>query len=1629
MRTNYLFVKRSLFAAFASLMLLTAQNAVAYTYTALDGTGGTGNEGYAKLVDGDIKTKMGQSYTTGATEAYVIFKSDVAIVPTNYFLVTANDTGSSPERNWQSWRIYGANFPSDIDATRDAHGWVKVDEKYGEMLPAANFTPADFECSENNTEAYKYFMVEVTAAVSMEDVYLQMAEFGWGTSDEFFGTADLTYTVLDGTHNGTGGEDLPKLFDGDYNSKWGLGFVPGTPEYAIIKASRSVAPTYYCLVTGGDNASYPGRNWKSWAIYGMNAASDADVAEASDAWVLLDERIDVSGDIMVDKNKFEIYFEFNQGVTEKFQYFKIVITDRQAGEGFMQMSEFFMGDASSLKNACEKHANEVMVDGSQPCDRAAYNTLVEMTEKIKNASSVFEMNELYQEAVVQQAVVKASVNAYADYVQLVSQMRNHFENHTCITGEGKTIIGNYLNTNAAPNDTYPNGTYQYIIENCPLTTDGINEEAIFVNMMLEKYASDLTDGAIDVTYEVIGGDPGFNDQESCFSLFDGDDYTKWCTPGADHHYIIFKTSEPICPTYYRLFTSGDTGTYTERNWVTWTIYGANFTTDTDWEDMLDWDGWVAIDRKENIGSDLIAAASNTASFLFMSNPSDTPYQYFLIDITQPTGTIQMSEFSFGNSANFILTRQEYYDLFSDTDFTAEVCSQKLVEEYNANLVKLQTTASMVELGKLYTTLTNLRAEIEASVENYDNYRMAVEELELYLQFMSGDMADLWSSYINDELEPGVEFTYGSYPYIMKNLQLDNSEITAETKRVEDVIKAALEGGFIVLDGNTAWGDGENHTKLVDKDFETKWGGALPAGGAYVIFSTFEPTQPLFYKLTTGNDTEAYSGRNWKNWQIYAANFSSDAQATRDAEGWVLIENREDIGQDRLPAKNFFTVPFGFSEGVEEEYKYFKVEVSAAYSGSDIQMTELEFGTQEEFDEIKDQYTDSLSNFNVEGIVAEEELINQYYDFEGGVWDAENMEDLYQNFNGIILLMDKIDASVAAYDLYAKKVAENVAFVKESGIEASEALNVLNAYLEGSSAAGEQFPNGSAPVVLEEHILSADSLYTEIDYMTSLVAAAVAEGYVAGTEITSMVVNPSFAKGNEGWVGDMYAYNTNEEHTMAAAEFKDATSQFDIHQTLTGLKNGLYEVHISGATRPGDDAYSTNYTAMLYANGNNVYLKADMDDMIAVEDAVDRVNCWLNGNIADKVIYSGADEENGDTLGYVLWGVQSCCYAFLANRYDNVVVAEVTDGTLTFGVKNDGAQAGNSWTGLGNTRIIYLGTVDSEAAAAGLDRAIAGEQVIANTLNDYYGFSDPADYAKLPYVNEADLKSIKSNLSAAVAGDNAAKYDAIVKNSALFTSIYQAKFAYVDAMKTLFAVQDKWDAHESVMGEGLSAYWDAKNAVIDGCMGLFTADEAAAAKAELVKKYPCYIDLDASKAKSNLEITESEPFVYELQADGSRPNIGLNKCMYEPLTEEQTIVVFEYKSTAKLEGGAFFFAHPSLTASETVAYGDLEAASEWTRVFVDIAQAKREWNWGTATDNWMRWDLASNGTFTVNVRHMQIITKAEMEAMGGQTINDGIADVIMENVETPAIFTIQGVRVSEPLQKGIYIVNGKKVLVR
>ncbi|MCI6743646.1 MAG: hypothetical protein MR564_03730, partial [Paraprevotella sp.] len=901
--------------------------------------------------------------------AYIIIKTSIPVIPKDYFLVTGNDTKSNPNRNWEDWTIYAANFSSDAEAIEGASDWTVVDERKGEMLPSENFAGVDFTFNKaDGSTAYQYFMIKITRAYNgATDVWLQMSEFGFGTYAAFQNSAPIFFTALQGTRHNSDGEGLSKLFDGRDDTKWGNGLdissnwgADGKGAYAIFKSSRPIAPTYYKLVTGTDNAAWNHRNWKEFRIYATAETDESKLTRVSDKWILLDDK-NVGEDVLPDKNSYSVYLAPSEENTTEYTYFKLEVASIQSGNGYMQMSELVLGDAAQFAidrdNIYQKYATAVdLTKAFQSSLKETYQTLL---AQLNSASDIFEVNNksLQLEETIQN--INLNINAYASLESMISAMRMHYDSHTCITGDARKIVGDYLNENIAPNALYPNGSYPYILANMLLSTDEVNKEVRFAGNMLELYATDMTDGAITCGLYGVNG-RNTNENEGYGSLFDKNKETKWCTTNLDEPlYVVFAADEPIAPTYYKLTTANDTGKNPGRNWKTWKIYGANF--DSEEAAGRDAEGWVMIDEKNNIGTDQLPAANFTDAYFNMSNPSSTAYKYFKIEVEALVNgqIMQMADFEFGNDANRILYRNEKYAEFEETFNPDVMAYRSYIDDYKQTLEDLKAAASITEIGSYVTKLKGLQDKINTSVELYAAY------LEIYAQLESSQsnfsdyqtISEWVDDYINKNIEPGVRFPRGTYPYIAENCQLDDNGIKAETIYLTSLL-AASEGiettRFIVLDGRGKWNDNENWAKLVDNDDNTKWGcNFSEAEPPYAIFRSLEPVNPYFYTLRTGGDTEQFSGRNWKNWKIYGANFEGDGLATLEADGWVLIDEKTDVGQNRLKPTNNTDSYFGFSSETTVPYTYYKVVVEKAYSGDAQQMQELHFGTPEEFDVIKE----------------------------------------------------------------------------------------------------------------------------------------------------------------------------------------------------------------------------------------------------------------------------------------------------------------------------------------------------------------------------------------------------------------------------------------------------------------------------------------------------------------------------------------------------------------------------------------------------------------------------------------------------------------------------------------------------
>ena len=141
--------------------------------------------------------------------------------------------------------------------------------------------------------------------------------------------ADVTFEALDGSGNSSANEGYSKLIDGNTKTKWGTDIKSGESVYIVIKASSAVVLSGYSFTTANDNASYKGRNPKSWVIYACN---DYDTNSKSGSWKQI---CSVEDDGVLKDVNYQKY-DFTLDNTELYRYYKLEITAVKSGS-FMQL--------------------------------------------------------------------------------------------------------------------------------------------------------------------------------------------------------------------------------------------------------------------------------------------------------------------------------------------------------------------------------------------------------------------------------------------------------------------------------------------------------------------------------------------------------------------------------------------------------------------------------------------------------------------------------------------------------------------------------------------------------------------------------------------------------------------------------------------------------------------------------------------------------------------------------------------------------------------------------------------------------------------------------------------------------------------------------------------------------------------------------------------------------------------------------------------------------------------------------------------------------------------------------------------------------------------------------------------
>ena len=431
----------------------------------------------------------------------------------------------------------------------------------------------------------------------------------------------------------------------------------------------------------------------------------------------------------------------------------------------------------------------------------------------------------------------------------------------------------------------------------------------------------------------------------------------------------------------------------------------------------------------------------------------------------------------------------------------------------------------------------------------------------------------------------------------------------------------------------------------------------------------------------------------------------------------------------------------------------------------------------DMEEMKTALVEELTDY-AENVYAQKALVDALKGTIEALAAAATYEDFCTAYTAMDEARSNVKAISSAYTAYVDQIEKIKTYLDEnSGTMAGPSLVLLESYLYDEIAPEEgTFPNGSYEYIIANMQLTAEQVAQESAYAQTLLDEAVRNGYAPGTEITTLVHNanldadPNF----EGWTytkdGSTFTV-MREGETTYTAEAWNAT--FDMYQTITGLSNGVYEVRLNAAFRAAADVYdgNNNYAAYLYANGNAVYVMTAGEDLIGVDEAVNGENSYIEGSSNLDNLY-----DNGIVSGYCPAGPIGCSYAFGAGRYENRIVAVVTDGTLTIGLKNAGTGCSNDWIGFDNFRLFYLGTADQ--AAEGITPTLDGMVARANTLLAYEADGGELFRARPNFSNELRTQLEAAVNKTATVATTEEKMELVAEFTSIFEAIYESKQAYV-----------------------------------------------------------------------------------------------------------------------------------------------------------------------------------------------------------------------------------------------------------
>lgn len=453
-------------------------------------------------------------------------------------------------------------------------------------------------------------------------------------------------------------------------------------------------------------------------------------------------------------------------------------------------------------------------------------------------------------------------------------------------------------------------------------------------------------------------------------------------------------------------------------------------------------------------------------------------------------------------------------------------------------------------------------------------------------------------------------------------------------------------------------------------------------------------------------------------------------------------------------------------------------------------------------------------------------------------EAETYGEFVEAYSALKTMKANVTRSASLYQQYIDACAEVKKYMEENDVFGKE-FDLLQKYLvEETDPSEEEFANGSYLYILKNCQLDDAAIKAETQNVKDRLQKAIAANYTEGTDITDLVVNANFAEGTKGWeTTASLSYSSAEAPAKAAS----TTGTFELTQTMTDIKPGIYMVKANAMHIAGGDIYNDFYATQILAGDNVNYVMTPSEDGLTEDECIPGVNCLTDG--AEGTI----DEIMGleDAELYVPVSAEGFAYAVSSDRYTSYAAVRVENGELTFGIKNPGTKVGGDKAFFGNVHVVYLGT--GNTACEGLDPVLQSYAERAKTIIDFE-FSSDTDLTQYPNISQALKDQLQACIDAIPAAqDGNAKMQLVDSFSALMADVYNCRMAYIamaEAADEMTMLVDNLLEAGITSEEVQTAIYDMAQSIWDAYEnGTYNTEEALAAADKLRNDAGLYPGVD------------------------------------------------------------------------------------------------------------------------------------------------------------------------------------------